>query len=143
MGAHPNVILKCTVKADGTTRKLLRDLLAQNRHEIPDSSLPLFLDSKGEVVKNAITGKDLRHSRDDDELCIGDYCYDTLVMESEYDESWQISGEEGDLIIFDLVTYGYGQEITLRDLQQRIDSLETWAIQHSLSYKISISANYW
>lgn len=142
MGAHPNVILKCTIKADGTTRKLLRGLLAQNREEIPDSNLPLWFNSKGEVIKNR-DNKEMHISRGEDELCIGQFSYNTLVMEEEYDESWQISGEEGDLIIFDLVTYGYGEEITLKDLQERIDALETWAIQHSLSYKISISANYW
>lgn len=143
MSAHPNVILKCTIKADGTTRKLLRDLLAQNREEIPDSNLPLFFNNAGDVVKNSITGEDLHISRNDDQLSIGNYCYDTIVMEEEYNESWQISGKKGDLIIFDLVTYGYGEEITLKNLYSRINDLETWALQHSLTYKISISANYW
>jgi len=143
MGTHPNVILKCTIKANGTTRQLLRDLLEQNRIEIPDSDLPLFRDNWGKVVKNGITGEDLRESRDDDEICIGDASYNTLVMEDDYDDGWQISGEEGDLIIFDLVTYGYGEEISWKDLQSKVDSLETWAIQHSLNYRISISANYW
>lgn len=79
MGAHPNVILKCTVKAEGTTRKLLGDLLAQNREEIPDSSLPLMINSKGEVIKNR-DNKEMHISRDEDELCIGQFSYDTLVM---------------------------------------------------------------
>jgi hypothetical protein len=143
MSVHPNVILKCTVKAEGTTRKLLRELLAANREQIPDSSLPLMLNKDGNPIENAITGEYLRISRDKDQLCIGDFSYSTLVMENDYDEDIQIAGQEGDLVIFDLVTYGYGEEIKWKILQSRVDSLEVWAIQNGLSYTISISANYW
>src|SRR5688572_1413832 len=103
MSSHPNVILKCTIKAEGTTRKLLRDLLVQNWEEVPDSKLPLLRNSKGILLKHSKTNEDLRQSRDDDELAIGEYCYNTLVMEDTYDEDMQISGKEGDLIVYDLV----------------------------------------
>lgn len=108
----------------------MRDyLIAQNREERPDKSLPF----------------EIRISRDDDEITIGQFNYNILVMEDSYDSSWQISGEEGDLIIFDLVTYGYGEEISWSDLQKRVDDIKLWAMQPSrnLEVQISISANYW
>lgn len=98
-------------------------MLARNRIEVPDSDLPLFINGKGEVVKNGLTGEDLRRTRDEDQLAIGERVYHTLVMEDNYDEGWQISGSEGDLIIFDLVTYGYGKDIKWGDLQDRVNSL--------------------
>ena len=142
MSTHPNVILKCTVKPEGTTRKLLRDLLAQNREEIPDTNLPFMLDSKGQTIINR-NGYPVRISRDG--LTIGSHSYHTLVMESDYDEGWQISGEEGDLIIFGLVTYGYGEEISWEDLAKRVGDIQSWALQpqRNLTVKISVTANYW
>lgn len=144
MSTHPNVILKCTVKAEGTTRKLLRKLLSQNREEIPDSNLPPMLNTKGEKVTNRFGGYILE-SRSEDQLIIGNHAYYTIVMEEGYDESWQISGEEGDLIIFDLVTYGYGEDISWDDLNKRVEDIKSWAYQPSrnLEYTISVSANYW
>lgn len=145
MSTHPNVILKLTIKTEGTTRKLLRELLSQNREEITDNNLPLMLDRSGKPIAHAKTKENLHISRGDDQICIGNFSYDTLVMEEEYDESWQIGGKEGDLIIFDLVTYGYGEEISWKDLQKRVDDLELWAVQpcRNLTYYISVSANYW
>jgi hypothetical protein len=102
-----------------------------------------MLDKYGEKIMHSNTELPIRIRRDEQELCIGEFCYQTLVMETDYDEGVQISGEEGDLIIYDLVTYGYGEEISWEDLQSRVDSLEVWSIQHNLEYRISVSANYW
>ena len=72
MSQHPNVILKCTLKAQGTTRELLRRLLRQNREEVPDGQLPLWVNSAtGESVRHGVTGEPLRKMRDDDDLAIG------------------------------------------------------------------------
>lgn len=144
MSTHPNVILKCTIKVPGTTRSMLRFLLAQNREEIPDEALPFWLNSRGEIIKK-LDGSSSRISRDDDQIAIGNDVYHTLVMETGYDESMQIAGKEGDLILYDLVTYGYGKEVAWSDLQSRVDSLEKWAAQpqRNLDCRISISANYW
>lgn len=142
MSQHPNVILKCKIKADGTTRKLLRNILKQNREEVSDSNLPLMLDKRGKVIINRREEK-MRQSRDEEQLAIGSRVYHTLVMEDDYDESWQISGEEGDLIIFDLLTYGYGEEISWVQLQSIVQELDQWARDHSLDFTLSVTANYW
>ena len=142
MSSHPNVILKLTIKPDGTTRKLLCELLAKNREEIPDEKLPLWKNTKGEYIENR-DGEKARIVRDDGELCIGEFIYHALVMESDYDDSWQISGEEGDLVIFDLVTYGYGREISWQELEKRKNDLEAWVEKNGLTFSISVSANHW
>lgn len=64
-------------------------------------------------------------------------------MEDEFDEDNQISGEEGDLIIFDLVTYGYGEEIGLDDLLRRAGDVGSWCKANALDYRISVTANHW
>lgn len=142
MSQHPNVIVKCTVKPDGATRKLLRDLLARNREEIPDDNLPFMFDIHGEVIINRRKEK-IRQIRDEDQLAIGSLIYHTLVMEDDYNESWQISGQEGDLIIFNLVTYGYGEEIDWDKLQIIVSEIDQWAGKNSLVYRLSVTANYW
>jgi hypothetical protein len=143
VSTHPNVILKGTVRAQGTTRALLRKLLAENREEIPDDQLPVRHDKEGRPIENRVLGGFVRESRDEDQLFIGAFSYDTLVMEEAYDTGWQISGEEGDLIVFDLVTYGYGEAISWKDLEGRARDMRAWAERHNLELDIAISANYW
>lgn len=84
---------------------------------------------------------------DDNDLKIGDAEYRHLVMESDYDEGYQISADEGDLVFFDMITYGYGENITWSKLEEKKTDLENWAIgiceRHHCNYKIFITANYW
>jgi hypothetical protein len=83
----------------------------------------------------------------EDDIAIGDTEYHCKVMEDDYDDSYQISANEGDIIVFDLVTYGYGESITFDELTKKKDELEAWAKitckKHNCSYGISVSANYW
>lgn len=76
MSTHPNVILKCTIKAQGTTRGLLRKLLQKNREDIPDEELPFLVDNTGKILTN-LDGVPSRQSRPDDELSIGNEVYRT------------------------------------------------------------------
>jgi len=64
-------------------------------------------------------------------------------MESDYDDGNQIAGEEGDLVVFSLVTYGYGEEIAWSELRRMSEELSAWASEHGLDHAISVSANYW
>ncbi len=68
-------------------------------------------------------------------------------MESDYDESMQLSSKEGDLLIYDLITYGYGESIDWNELESQKRDLEAWAKQtsekHHCSYLIRVTANYW
>lgn len=72
MGTHPNVILKLTLTPEETSRKTLREILAAC--DVTDNSDP--------------------------EILIGTLEYRAIVMEEEYNESWQISAKEGDMAMF-------------------------------------------
>ena len=117
MSIHPNVILLVTLTPDGLSRKTRRDILAGDSIDIEDS------------------------------IEIGEYSYHHEVMESDYNDNYQISAAEGDIIIFDMVTYGYGRKIDWDDLAKQRLTLETWAInvcaRYHCSYKIFVTANYW
>lgn len=118
MSTHPNVILAVALTPDNLTRKTLRNILEESE-----------TDSFGDGVK------------------IGKHEYNSLVMESDYDEGYQISGDEGDIIFFDLVTYGYGETISWRLLEEQKEELEKWVkdicSRYSCTYNIFVTANYW
>jgi hypothetical protein len=112
---------------DGLSRKTMRDIMAFNgiryRHQCNDET------------------------EDFDGILIGEEIYHHAIMEETYSSSWQISGNEGDLVFFDLVTYGYGESISWCKLQAQKEELEAWAKvqceKFHCSYEIAISANYW
>ena len=123
MSTHPNVILLLSLTPDDLSRKTKRSIVSNNR-----------LDQDSD-------------SEDDDRIKIGDNSYYIEIMEDEYDDSWQISGNEGDIIIFSLVTYGYGEKVSWNDLEKRKNELEEWAKvtceTYHCSYQIDVTANYW
>lgn len=84
---------------------------------------------------------------DDDEIQIYDNKYYFEVMESDYNEDWQIAANEGDLIFFRLITYGYGEKVKWEDLEKEKIQLSQWAYDISNKYQckfeIYITANYW
>lgn len=120
MSAHPNVILMAALTPDGLARKTYREILAENG--VPEDE-------------------------DCPEIEIGGDGYSISVMESDYDEGNQISAKEGDIVLHDLVTYGYGEAITLKKLNEQASKLEQWCKStcenHHCSYEIKFSANYW
>jgi len=118
MSAHPNVILLCRLKPDDLARKTLRSIRAEMEAE-----------------------------EDEGDFNIGTSTYHTKLLESDYDDSWQIGGDEGDILVFDLVTYGYGEDIAWDKLNAQKAELEEWAKKvcekFSCSYTIAVTANYW
>ena len=62
-------------------------------------------------------------------------------------QGYQISASEGDIVVFDMVTYGYGDKILFDELVRRKDALEQWAKnvckEFKCSYKFFVTANYW
>jgi len=117
MSAHPNVILMALLKPDELSRGTMRNILEEND-----------ADAFGDIL-----------------ICDDDY--HPLVMESEYHDDFQISADEGDLVFFDMITYGYGECIAWNKLEERKFNLEKWAEdicnRHHCSYEIKITANYW
>ena len=118
MSIHPNVILMVVLKPDGLSRKTMRLILAE--YSIDPNNDDVFIDGK-------------RHN--------------IIVMEEEYHEDYQIVADEGDLIVFDLVTYGYGEWLSWSELERKKILLEQWAEKvskkYSCTYEIRVSANYW
>lgn len=119
MSTHPNVILLLILTPQGLARKTMKDIRAD-----------------GNVADD-----------DDADIKIDDASYHNIVLEEDYDDGWQIGSKVGDLLFFDLVTYGYGEQIEWSKLEAQKKSLEAWAIticeKHHCSYKISVTANYW
>lgn len=117
MSSHPNAILLLALTPEGLARKTHRAI-------IDDAKI-----DNDRYIK--IDGVDYHHQ----------------VMEEEYDESYQISAKEGDIVLFDMVTYGYGETIEWSKLEANKNSLESWAKavceKHHCTYKIFITANYW
>ncbi len=122
MGTHPNVILMARVTPDGLARK-----------------------TRSAIVREY--GDKETSIKDDTDVLIGGSRYHTIVMEGDYDEGYQIRGKEGDILVLDMVTYGYGEEISYADLSKKHDELKEWCkqvcIKNSCSFEIVVTANYW
>lgn len=120
MSSHPNVILQVNITPDGLSRKTMRNIMEAYRGE---------------------TGEE------EDTITIEGNEYDAIIMESDYYEPSQLSAKEGDLVFYDLVTYGFGETIQWDDLAAMKEALETWAkevcAKFSCKYEIHVGANYW
>lgn len=117
MGTHPNAILMAHLTPDDLSRKTMRAILAEAGVE------------------------------DDNDIPIGQADYHHLILDGDWDDGYQIGGQEGDLVFFDFVTYGYGEQVAWDDLEKQKNDLEAWAKatseKHHCAYRISVSANYW
>lgn len=118
MSTHPNTILLLVLTPDNLARKTYRNILEEENIIDPENDL-------------SINNKNYHHK----------------VMEENYDDGFQISANEGDIIVFDFVTCGYGDNISWEKLEEQKKSLENWAIEkcknHNCNYKVFITANYW
>ena len=117
MSTHPNVMLQCVLTVNNGTRTTQRAL---------EQAYPT---KYGEGVQ------------------ISDRDYHLTVMESDYDDGFQISADEGQIVIHDYLTYGYGETVTVEELLAKIDAVKSWAEEakgpHGFTYEIRIGANYW
>jgi len=84
---------------------------------------------------------------EDPEIKIGGTGFRIKVMEDGYDESYQIQAKEGDIALWDMITYGYGEVMEWENVEALKLALDAWAkpICEKLkcSYRIYITANYW
>lgn len=117
MSTHPNVMLQCVLTVNGGTRKTQRELLR----------------AYGEP--------------DGDDIKIDGTSCNVTVMESDYDEGWQISADEGQIVLHEYLTYGYGEIVTIDDMMARVLAIKAWAEEaketHGFTYEIRIGANFW
>jgi hypothetical protein len=102
----------------------------------------LIPDGTTRKVYRALTGDD-----PDRDVKIGPNRYHVIAMEDDYDESFQIQAKEGDVVLLNYLTYGYGVTITWDKVQAQKDELEAWAKvaaeEHQCAYEIFVTANYW
>ena len=126
MSTHPNAILLLTLTPEDLSRKTWKNILKESG--VWEFDNPGVIDEEGQIK-------------------IGKHGYMHQVMESDYYDDMQISANEGDIIVFDTATYGYGEVIEWKELEQRKIELEEWAKtmceKFHCSYKIFITANYW
>ena len=136
MSTHPNVLLIAVFTPEDGSRKTMRAILAEAGCTEDKDSIRL---PGGEAVSDAHTGACGKQAKG--------VCLSCVVMESDYNEGWQISAQEGDLLFFDLVTYGYGEFLSWNELEEKKKALEEWCKgiceRHRCSYQIRVSANYW
>jgi hypothetical protein len=118
MSSHPNAILLLVLKPDDLARKTHRAIMAE-AHAEPDAG----------------------------NIKIGSNSYYVKVMESNYDDDFQITADEGDIIVLDMVTYGYGERVEWDKLEAQKRTLSDWATgiceRHKCSPKIYMTANHW
>jgi hypothetical protein len=118
MSTHPNLVLMAVLTPDGLTRKTARQIRADNN-------------LKGEW----------------DELKIGKQEYYVIVMKDDWDESHQITAKEGNIVLHELMTYGYGESVSWDELHEAKVALDAWCDQnchkYNCKYEIRVSANYW
>ena len=90
MGTHPNAVLLLTLTPDDLPRKTWRYILQEAK--VFEWENDGVIDEEGDIK-------------------IGDSDYHQMCMKSDYDEGMQISAKEGDIVLLDMVTYGYGDLI--------------------------------
>lgn len=121
MSQHPNVVLLLSLKPDGLSRKTHRNICKEAGVSLEEIGGP--------------------------QITIGGHNYFCEVMESDYNESMQIAADEGDIVIYDMVTYGYGERVPWAGLIARQQALQEWAdgvcARHDCTDSFFVTANYW
>lgn len=121
MSIHPNAILLLRLKPDGLARKTFREIVADNGAGIDEDG-----------------GTSLK---------IGDEDYHLDVAETSYVADTQIAAEAGDIIVYNMVTYGYGEVIEWSKLEEQKKALQEWADgvckKHNCAASFYVTANYW
>ena len=119
MSTHPNVILIAVLTPDDLARRTYRA-----------------------IMEKYTSPEDL-----DPQIKIGEGEYRCKVMEEDYDEDMQISAPEGSIVLYELVTYGYGEKVAWEKLDKMRADLKEWldeaCLQYACKAEIFVSANYW
>jgi len=84
---------------------------------------------------------------DDPRVKIEGDAYHLSLMDG-YDEEFQITAESGEIVLMDMVTYGYGEHVAWDKLEAQKRRLEAWLVEacqrHRCgAFRISVGANYW
>lgn len=120
MSTHPNVMLMAHLSPQDLPRKTMLAILAD-------------------------AGSDPEDAR----VKIGEDEYHVVLFDDEYDGDWQITASPGQIVLMDMVTYGYGKRIEWDKLRSKHGHLAAWIEANAERYhlapmaRISVGANYW
>lgn len=130
MSTHPNTILMAVLKPEDLPMKTFHAIAEHIQGDTPVDGTP---DDVTFELKHKHTSRKINCS--------------VTVMQEEYDEGLQISSDPGDIVVWGFVTYGYGERINWRDLDEWKLLLELWVSEvcqeYNCSYQIYVTANYW
>jgi hypothetical protein len=131
VSTHPNALLIAELSPNDLPRKTYKALKVELGKDPEDDDLdvdiPTGVDSpnRWELVDS----------------------YHTFLAQDGYEEDKQITAAPGSIVLWDPVTYGYGERIEWDKLAAQKDRLDDWCkgICEKLqcTHKIYISANYW
>lgn len=131
MSTHPNALLIAELSPDELPRKAYKALKVECGEDAEGDDLEVKI-STGVESPNRWETYDGYH---------------TFLADSSYNEDSQISAAEGSIVLWDPVTYGYGERVEWAKLAAQAQRLEEWCkrIGEKLrcTYKIYVSANYW
>ena len=123
MSIHPNVMLMAILEPHDLPLKTARSIWKE--HGISDRTAPITIGDGSKTLNG----------------------YVITVMNDDYDEDYQITANEGDLVVHGFMTYGYGESIIWDDLLAEKGRLEKWAKdickRYKCEYSIHVAANYW
>ena len=141
MGAHPNAMIMAVLTLDQGMRKTERLIFEHCEDRKIECSL------EGGTIK-ILNGK--RGNPNPPEWPEGYPLTDdwsVQVMESDYEEGYQISAKEGQIVIHGYLTYEYGETVKWVELEaqkkQLMDLLDPMTKDLEFTYEIVIGANYW
>lgn len=127
MGSHPNAMLMAIFTPDGLARKTYRDIIAE-----------FGLDASSDFVNLKIGG---------DPNNKYDCSYNIVIMEDSFLDEISIETQEGDIVVYDYITYGYCEKIKWEDLTRQQSELSEWACgicdRHNCTVEFYVSANFW
>lgn len=131
MGTHPNALLVAELSPNDLPRKTYKELKVECGEDPDDDDLEV-------LIPTGIESEN-RWEREDR--------YHTFLAEDDYNQSNQITATVGSIILWDPVTYGYGERIEWDKLEAQKQRLDEWCknISEKLNctYRIYVTANYW
>ena len=123
MSMHPNTMLLAILKPKYTGECIFEKIWNQIADEDGEEG------EYGELYLRNSSYKCINYSKD------------------SYLEDYQIELEEGEVAIFDMVTYGYSDKTEWNKVEQQKKELEEWLVEYSnkidFSFVMYLSANLW
>jgi hypothetical protein len=131
MSTHPNALLVAKLSPNDLPRKTYKALKVECGVDPEDDYLSVRIPTGVESDKS--------WEREDS--------YHTFLAEDSYNQGNQISAAEGSIVLWDPVTYGYGETIAWDKLVAQQQRLDEWCKRTreklNCTYKIFVTANYW